>query len=247
MIPRGATRVAELLELVGLPDAGALRPHELSGGMQQRVALARALAPRPEVILLDEPFANLDLSLRTQLRGELRRVLDVSGTSALLVTHDQGEALTVADRVAVMRRGRIDQVDAPEVIYAQPATPFVATFVGVANLVPGSASGSVADTPLGRVRIDPGPGGADPSRALVLIRPEHVEVAPAAAERPSSLIPARILARRFAGSELLYEVETDAGLRLWVEAGPSARLLRVGDQVGIGLRAESTVAFPSGA
>ncbi len=177
--PDRDARVTELLELVGLPDAGARRPHELSGGMQQRVALARALAPRPAVVLLDEPFANLDLTLRTQLRGELRRVLDATGSSALLVTHDQAEALTLADRVAVMRQGAIDQVDSPERVYAVPATPFVATFVGVANLVRAEVAGGVAQTPLGPVRLLAGPSAG---RALVVIRPEHVDLEPAAIE-----------------------------------------------------------------
>ena len=265
--PDRSARVAELLELVGLPDAGASRPHELSGGMQQRIALARSLAPRPDVVLLDEPFASLDLGLRTQLRGELRRVLDATGASALLVTHDQAEALTVADRVAVLRRGIVDQLDAPEVIYAQPATPFVATFVGVANLLPATLGDGVAVTAMGSMPLVAGPAGA--SRGLVVVRPEHVELAPwheapatgtgepgpdagtgpglgigSGANRP---VRARILARRFAGAELHYEVKTEAGLRMWVEAGPSARLLRVGDTVALVLRAVETVAFSAGA
>jgi iron(III) transport system ATP-binding protein len=245
-----AGRVRELLELVGLPDAGPSRPHELSGGMQQRVALARALAPRPEVVLLDEPFANLDLGLRTQLRAELRRVLDVTGASALLVTHDQAEALTVADRVAVMRRGAVDQVASPEVIYAQPATPFVATFVGVANLVPAALDGVDADTVLGRVRLVAQPDEA--VRGLVVVRPEHVDLEPwgsaaAASMEVAAPIRARILARRFAGAELHYEVALENGLRLWVEAGHAARLLSVGDDVALGLRAVETVAFSAAA
>jgi iron(III) transport system ATP-binding protein len=241
-----AARVAELLELVGLPEAGPSRPHELSGGMQQRVALARAIAPRPDVVLLDEPFANLDLGLRTQLRAELRRVLDVTGASALLVTHDQAEALTVADRVAVMRRGVVDQVGSPEVIYAQPATPFVATFVGVANLVPASLDGLEAETVLGRMRLVAQPEEA--VRGLVVVRPEHVDLEPwgsgaAAAMDVAAPIRARILARRFAGAELHYEVALDDGLRLWVEAGHAARLLSVGDEVALALRPVETVAF----
>jgi iron(III) transport system ATP-binding protein len=247
-----AARVAELLELVGLPDAGPSRPHELSGGMQQRVALARALAPRPDVVLLDEPFANLDLGLRTQLRGELRRVLDATGASALLVTHDQAEALTVADRVAVMRRGTVDQLDTPEVIYAQPATPFVATFVGVANLLPAVISSGSATTALGAMPLTAGPAGV--VRGLAVVRPEHVELEPwhelegkAAPERAhAGPVRARILARRFAGAELHYEVALDDGLRLWVESGPSARLLHVGDRVGLVLRPVESVAFGTG-
>jgi ABC-type Fe3+/spermidine/putrescine transport system ATPase subunit len=210
-------------------------------------------------VLLDEPFANLDLGLRTQLRGELRRVLAAAGASALLVTHDQAEALTVADRVAVMRRGVVDQLDTPEVIYAQPATPFVATFVGVANLVPASLAGGHAATPLGSIRLSAGPG-ADPgaravARGLAVVRPEHVDLEPwiplrgegAQEQAHAGPVRARILARRFAGAELHYEVALDDGLRLWVEAGPAARFLGVGDVVALALRPVETVAFASGA
>jgi iron(III) transport system ATP-binding protein len=242
------TRVAELLELVGMPEAARSRPHELSGGMQQRIALARALAPRPDVVLLDEPFANLDLGLRTQLRGELRRILDTIGASALFVTHDQAEALTIADRVAVMRRGVIDQVDTPERIYAEPATPFVATFIGVANLLRGSVEGTAAETALGPVQLV---SETATGRALVLIRPEHVDLEPDQDQAhddgagPTG-IAARILQRRFAGAELHYEVAVDGGLRLWVEAGQAARRLHVGDGVRISMRPVETVAFTSG-
>jgi len=220
--------------------------------MQQRVALARALAPRPDVILLDEPFANLDLGLRTQLRGELRRVLEVAGASALFVTHDQAEALTLADRVAVMRRGVIDQVDTPERIYAVPSTPFVATFVGVANLLHATVDGAAADTVLGPIRLVEPAGGL--THALVVIRPEHVELEPASGRSGASRtgapagpgVSALIVARRFAGAELHYEVRLEDGLRLWVEAGPAARLLGVGDTVRLSLRPVDTVAFGAG-
>lgn len=244
--PDRTRRVAELLDLVGLPDAGPRRPHELSGGMQQRVAVARALAPRPDVILLDEPFANLDLSLRTQLRGELRRILHATGSSAILVTHDQGEALTLADRVAVMRRGAIDQVDTPERVYAMPATPFVASFVGVANLLGATVEGGVASTALGAVQLIAGPASG---RALVLIRPEHVDVVPAdgdAAVSPAAGTRGRIVARRFAGAELHYEVEVQDALSVWVEAGAAARHLTVGGEVTLVMRPVETVAFASG-
>ena len=236
-----ATRVAELLELVGLADAAALRPHELSGGMQQRVALARALAPGPDVVLLDEPFANLDLALRTQLRGEIRQALDVTRATALFVTHDQADALTLADRVAVMRRGLIDQVASPEEIYAAPSTPFVATFVGVANLVPGEVAGGIASTHLGRVDVGQSIGDG---HALVLVRPEHVDLGPDDPSEAAGSIRGTIVARRFAGSELLYEVAPAAGgSNLWIEAGPLARRLAIGDPVRITLRVAETVAF----
>ena len=241
--PDRAARVAELLDLVGLPDAGARRPHELSGGMQQRVALARALAPRPDVVLLDEPFANLDLGLRTQLRGDLREILHATGSSALFVTHDQAEALTLADRVAVIRQGVIDQVDTPERVYATPATPFVATFVGVANLLRATVDGELATTPLGTVRLIDGPGTG---RALVVIRPEHVDLEPAA--DPTAVgVAGRIAGRRFAGAELHYEIVLDGDLRVWVEAGAAARHLTVGDRVRLAMRPVETVGFASSA
>jgi iron(III) transport system ATP-binding protein len=239
--PERQARVDELLEMVGLAGAAATRPHELSGGMQQRVALARALAPRPTVVLLDEPFAGLDMPLRTQLRADVRQVLAVAGTTALFVTHDQADALTIAERVAVMRRGRIDQVGSPERIYAEPATPFVATFVGIGNLVPTVIAGGVATTPLGSVRVGPMPNG----HGLVLVRPEHCDLLPAdtgrATDRSAS---GTIVSRRFAGSELLYEVAiAELPSTLWIEAGPLARRLEIGAQVRASLRIDETVAF----
>ena len=151
--PDHRVRADELLELVGTVSADAERlPHQLSGGMQQRVALARALAPRPDVLLLDEPFSSLDQAMRTQLRAEVRQILRDARQSAIFVTHDQAEALTIADHVAVMARGRILQVATPELIYAEPATPFVATFVGVANLVRGHVHDGIAET---RLRAGP--------------------------------------------------------------------------------------------
>jgi iron(III) transport system ATP-binding protein len=234
-------RVAELLALVGLTDAGSLRPHQLSGGMAQRVALARALAPRPDIVLLDEPFASLDMSLRTQLRGEVRRVLEASGATGVFVTHDQAEALTLADRVAVMRRGRIDQVASPERIYAEPQTAFVATFVGIANLLPGTVESGIARIILGAIRVPPTtPNG----HVLVVIRPEHADLAPQDDTAPGRGRPGTIVGRRFAGSELLFEVVLDGdSQRLWVEAGPQARRLTLGDAVSVALRADETVAF----
>ncbi len=240
--PDRAVRVAELLELVGLPDAGSRMPHDLSGGMQQRVALARALAPRPHLILLDEPFSSLDLALRTQLRGEVREILRAAGTSSIFVTHDQDEALTLADRVAVMVRGSIEQVAEPEVLYAEPASPFVAMFVGIANLVPGEAADREAVTPLGRVRLVGASAGAIRGRCLVLLRPEHLEVeeAPDGPARPGTW---RVARRRFAGSEILLEVVSAEGVPLWCHAGPAVRRLRPGDSVVLRLRAVETVAF----
>ena len=239
--PDRAVRVRELLELVSLPEAGDRMPHELSGGMQQRVAIARALAPRPDVILLDEPFSNLDAALRTQLRGDLREILRRAGASAVLVTHDQDEALTLGDRMAVMVRGRIEQIAPPEVVYGEPATPFVATFVGTANLLHADCRLGVGITRLGPVRLVGGSlrieGGA-----LAVIRPEHVELEEAA-DGFAEAGAWRVVRRRFAGSEILLEVEAPDGVRLWCEAGPAVRRLRLGDAVRLRLRDVETVAF----
>ena len=151
-----AKRAAELLEVVGLGARGAAYPHQLSGGQQQRVALARALAVQPSVLLLDEPLSALDARVRVQLRDEIRRVQLAEGITTLFVTHDQSEALAVADRVAVLNAGRLEQVDVPQIVYAHPATPFVAEFVGVMNTVP------VAD---GRIAPGAARAGPDPARS----------------------------------------------------------------------------------
>jgi iron(III) transport system ATP-binding protein len=239
--PDRAVRVRELLELVSLPDAGYRLPHELSGGMQQRVAIARALAPRPDVILLDEPFSNLDAALRTQLRGDLREILRADGASAVLVTHDQDEALTLGDRMAVMVRGRIEQVAPPEVVYGEPASPFVATFVGTGNLVHADCRLGVGMTRLGPIRLIGSAARID-GGALAVIRPEHVELEEAP-DGFAKLDAWRVVRRRFAGSEILLEVEAADGLRLWCEAGPAVRRLRLGDAVRLRLRDVETVAF----
>jgi iron(III) transport system ATP-binding protein len=243
--PDHAVRVRELLELVNLPDAGNRMPHELSGGMQQRVAIARALAPRPELILLDEPFSNLDAALRTQLRGDLRDILRRAGASAIFVTHDQGEGLTLGDRMAVVLQGHIEQVDVPEVIYGAPATRFVATFVGTANLVPADCGAGVAATRLGPVQLI-GPAARHAGRALVVVRPEHLEVDDAP-DGPADAGAWRVLSRRFTGSEILLELAAPDGMRIWAEAGPHVRRLRLGDAVHVRLRSVESVAFPTGA
>jgi iron(III) transport system ATP-binding protein len=211
--------------------------------MQQRVAIARALAPRPAVILLDEPFSNLDAALRTQLRGDLREILRSAGATAVLVTHDQDEALTIGDRMGVMVRGRIEQCDVPEVVYAEPASPFVATFVGTSNLVHADCAGGLGHTRFGAVRLTNRPPLA--GRATVVIRPEHLELAeaPDGAARGDTW---RIVRRRFAGAEILLEVEATDGLRVWCEAGPHVRRLRIGDTVSVRLRDVGTVAFAPG-
>jgi ABC-type Fe3+/spermidine/putrescine transport system ATPase subunit len=210
--------------------------------MQQRVALARALAPRPDVLLLDEPFSSLDQAMRTQLRAEVREILREARQSAIFVTHDQGEALTVADRVAVMTRGRVLQVAAPEVIYAEPATPYVATFIGVSNLVPADVAAGLAVTRFGMVRLIGPPSRHPTGHGLCLLRPEHfsIEEAPDGAATSDAW---EVISRRFSGSEILLELRAADGERLWVEAGSRVRHVGLRDAVRVRLRDVETVAF----
>ncbi len=196
---RRRQRSADLLESVGLGGLGRRYPHQLSGGQQQRVALARALAIAPEVVLLDEPFASLDAHLRASVRADVQQLLKESGTTTVLVTHDQDEALSTADRVAVLRDGRIAQCAAPEELYCRPVDADVARFIGEANLIPGILNGSSVQTLLGRLAVtgtdpDPAEGGAGVTRngaegpghrpAMVLIRPEQVELVPGTGAAP---------------------------------------------------------------
>ena len=169
---RSAARVDELLDLVGLAGLQRRYPHELSGGQQQRVALARALALSPSLVLLDEPFASLDAALRTSVRADIARVLRAARTSVVLVTHDQQEALSLADQVAVLRQGRVAQFGEPRQLYARPGDPDLARFLGEANLVPAEIRGSEAITALGALRTEPSPWAS----GIALIRPEQITV-----------------------------------------------------------------------
>ena len=174
-------RVDELLELVGLGHAGKRYPHQLSGGMQQRVALARALAIEPRVLLLDEPLSALDAKVRVQLREEIRRIQTQLGITTLYVTHDQEEALSISDHVAVMSSGRIEQIGTPSVMYRAPATPFVAEFIGTMNrldaLVVDGSTGQVEHAGT-RLTVDAARGRTNGDRVLVLVRPELLELEP---------------------------------------------------------------------
>jgi putative spermidine/putrescine transport system ATP-binding protein len=182
---RGARRkrVAELLELVGLGHAGKRYPHQLSGGMQQRVALARALAIEPRVLLLDEPLSALDAKVRVQLREEIRRIQTQLGITALYVTHDQEEALSISDHVAVMWSGRIEQMGTPSEMYRAPATPFVAEFIGTMNrlqaVVVDGERGEVEHAGT-RLTVDSARGRSRGEKVLVLVRPELLELEPSA-------------------------------------------------------------------
>jgi len=199
-------RVAQVLDLVSLTDFAERYPHELSGGQQQRVAVARALAPAPTLILLDEPFSNLDADLRAQMRDEVEKILRATGTTAIFVTHDQEEAFTIADQVGVLDQGRLEQVGAPEVIYHNPATPFVAEFVGAADFLPGLVSREGIVTEIGVFgNLN---GRALGSRVRVMIRPDDVTFVPDAAGE------AVIVRRYFRGSENLYRLDLPSGHRV---------------------------------
>jgi putative spermidine/putrescine transport system ATP-binding protein len=174
-----ARKIAELLKLVGLEHAARRYPHQLSGGMQQRVALARALAIEPRVLLLDEPLSALDAKVRVQLREEIRRIQSQLGITTLYVTHDQEEALSISDRVAVMSAGRIEQIGSPGEMYSAPATPFVAEFIGTMNRLEATVvDGSRGEVEHGGVRltVDAARGRPQDERVLVLVRPESLEV-----------------------------------------------------------------------
>jgi iron(III) transport system ATP-binding protein len=171
---RGGERVEELLAMIGMSGLGGRYPHQLSGGQQQRVALARALAVKPRLVLLDEPFSALDPALRAGVRADVRSLLRAAGTTAVLVTHDQDEALSIADEVAVIRDGRVGQCDKPQSVYDTPADTELATFVGEANLVDGTFAGGVVRTAFGELELS---GAAhDSGPAVVLIRPEQLRL-----------------------------------------------------------------------
>jgi iron(III) transport system ATP-binding protein len=204
---RKSGRVAELLELVGLAGLGKLYPHQLSGGQQQRVAVARALATKPSLVLLDEPFSSLDQALRAEVRADVARVLSDTGTTAVLVTHDQDEALSLADQVAVLRDGKVAQLAGPEDLYYRPTDPMLARFVGEANILEATLSDGKADTALGAVAVA---GGSQSSsgKALVLVRPEQLrlEDAPVPAGKPGTVADCQ-----FYGHDMLVTVEMADG------------------------------------
>jgi putative spermidine/putrescine transport system ATP-binding protein len=195
--------VAELLELVGLGHAGKRYPHQLSGGMQQRVALARALAIEPRVLLLDEPLSALDAKVRVQLREEIRRIQTQLGITTLYVTHDQEEALSVSDHVAVMWSGRIEQKGTPSEMYGAPSTPFVAEFIGTMNrlesVVVDGATGEIEHAGT-RLTVEAARGRTKGERVLVLVRPELLELEPSADGGGENTLMGEVLTHTFLGS-----------------------------------------------
>ncbi len=226
------TRVSDLLALTGLTDLADRYPHQLSGGQQQRVALARALAPDPQVILLDEPFSNLDAVLRKATREEVRRILRQSGATAIFVTHDQEEAFSIADIVVVMRNGAIEQIGAPHDIYLRPATRTVATFVGEANFVPARASGRCAECVLGKVPLAAPRNGP----VEVMVRPEAIDLCPDSAG--CGLIEEIV----FFGHDQLVGIRMCDGSLIQARTGPRIDIAP-GARVAVRVQGE-TVAFP---
>ncbi|MFF5535292.1 ABC transporter ATP-binding protein [Streptomyces cinerochromogenes] len=198
--------VGQLLELVGLPGAARRAVASLSGGEQQRVALARALAPRPRLLMLDEPLGQLDRSLRERLVVELRELFGRLGTTVLAVTHDQGEAFALADRVVVMRDGRIAQTGTPLDVWQRPADAFVARFLGFENLVPATVAGTAADSPWGKLPV---PDGSAQGERTVLVRPAGVRLVPA-----DQGLPCTVTARTFKGTHVALHLQPADGPRL---------------------------------
>jgi len=230
-------KVEELLELVGLGHAAKRYPHQLSGGMQQRVALARALAIEPRVLLLDEPLSALDAKVRVQLREEIRRIQSQLGITTIYVTHDQEEALSVSDRVAVMFAGRIEQVGTPAEMYGSPATPFVAEFIGTMNRLEATVleEGQV-DYGGVRLRVDAARERTRGERVLVLIRPEVVDVAPA--NGAGDALAGEVVSHTFLGSVTRIKVETAGGTITADVSTVEAEALPVGHRVRASFPAE---------
>jgi len=229
-------RADELLALVGLSETAKRYPYQLSGGQQQRVAIARALAIEPTVLLLDEPLSALDALVRTQLRAEIRSLQQRLGITTLFVTHDQSEALSIADRVGVMHAGRLEQLDTPENVYRRPATQFVAEFVGAMNRLPGRIGDNGEVQVLGQRLTLLNPNGEKPGEAVdALLRPEALEIV------PDSAGPATVTDRTFLGSAVRLEVKLDTGQKVLVESSSLSAHLNLEDRVAMRILADSVV------
>jgi len=227
-------RVQEMLRLTGLEGFERRYPHELSGGQQQRVALSRALVQNPVVLLLDEPFSNLDPDMAGRMRQELHDLLRRTKTTTVLVTHDHDEAFAMADRIAVLNHGRLEQFDTPEMMYHMPATPFVADFVGQADFIPGTVSQGMVHTELGEFpdTIECKDGTA----VVVMIRPDDIHLVPTEGAR------SRVISRQFHGSENLYTVSLPSGQIVHSSQG-STSVYQAGTTVELRVLATHTVLF----
>ena len=237
-------RVRQLLATVGLSGQGDKYPHELSGGQQQRVALARALAPRPELILLDEPFCNLDVGLRERLSVEVREILKREGSTAVMVTHDQHEAFAIADEIGIMSEGRIQQWDVPYNLYHRPANRFVADFIGQGVLLAGTVGDNntvhmelgslVSDTP---VECNESCSACDRGcRVDILLRPDDI------VHDDASPVQAEVLHKAFRGADILYTLRLASGSEV-LSLVPSHHNHALGEKIGIRLDADHVIAF----
>lgn len=230
-------RVSELLHLVGLEEYATRHPHQISGGQQQRVALARALAPRPRLLLLDEPFSSLDVTLREDLAREVRTILLREGTGGLLVSHDQFEAFAFADEIGVLDEGRLRQWDSAYHLYHQPADRFVASFIGQGVLLTGRiGENGRANTELGDIEGTPPAGCAPGDDVEILVRPDDV------VHDDASPLKAKVAERAFRGAEFLYTLRLPSGARLLCLA-PSHHNHATGQQIGIRLAIDHVVMF----
>ena len=225
-------RLAELLALVGLEGLEQRYPHELSGGQQQRVALARALAPNPRLVLLDEPWSNIDPHLRSLLRGEIAAILRGVGVTGVLVTHDREEAFSLADRIALMREGTVVQEGTPEQLYLTPSDRWAAEFVGAGNFLRGRVEGGVVETVLGRL---PHAANGGAGEVEVLVRPEQLEL------EPDPAGAAEVVAREFRGHDVFYRLRLD-GVEL-VSQRPSTEVVPLGARVSIRLHQDRVAVF----
>jgi len=237
-------RIAELLKTVGLDQVGHKFPHELSGGQQQRVALARALAPKPDLLLMDEPFSNLDVDLRERISHEVRDILKAQNATAVLVTHDQHEAFAIADQVGIMQGGEIQQWDAPYNLYHKPANRFVADFIGEGVFLPGRVLNPK------QVEIELGVLTGDIPRECslgcqacgkgcsveVLMRPDDI------VHDDASPVQAEVLQKAFRGAEILYTIRLPSGGRA-LSLVPSHHDHAIGEKIGIRIEADHVVAF----
>jgi len=227
--------IAEAIDQVGLFGLEKRYPHELSGGQQQRVALARALAPQPALILLDEPLSNLDMQVRSHLRQEIRSILKTAGTTAIFVTHDQEEALSISDRVAVMNQGKLEQLALPETLYGEPATRYVAEFVTQGNFLPATYDGKGWKTAIGTVML---PHVRDPiaDQAELMIRQQDIRLEP---DEKGTIV---VVDRQFLGRDHRYSIQTSSGTRLQVLSAMKPAL-NIGTRVKIRVNLSTVRAF----